>query len=225
MDELDGRRSGEAKREQLLAEATRPRQGPIHAGMRLGVTLAAAAVLSGCATYATRPPAPTVSDVVALAQAGAPPEDIIRRMQESRAVYDLSASQLADLRAQGVPSAVIDYMQATQLAYAQQQGYASGAAWGYGYPGYGPYWGYSPWRPWGPGWGYSTFGFGYYSRPGYGYRHPGFAPSRPPGSGLGGMSGPRPGGSGVTGRGFGGMGGTGAAPAGPRGLGGMGGRR
>lgn len=42
---------------------------------------------------------------------GQPAEAIIARMQESRAVYPLPASELAKLREQGVPDLVIDYMQ------------------------------------------------------------------------------------------------------------------
>jgi hypothetical protein len=203
---------------------------------RLAVALAMSALVSGCASYVSRPPPPSVSDVIALAQAGAPAEDIIRRMQESRAVYNLSASQLADLRAQGVPAAVIDYMQATQLAYVQQRGFASGAAWGYGWPGYGPYWG-SPWGPWGTGWGWGGssvgLGFGYYNRPGWGYGGPIYRPSpspSPPPS-FGGMPGSRPNAGGITGGGYGGLGGAmggggrGGAPGGGRGLGGMGGAK
>ncbi len=211
---------------------------------RLALVLGLTALLAGCATYVSRPPPPSVSDVVALAQAGAPADDIIRRMQESRAVYNLSASQLADLRAQGVPPAVIDYMQATQLAYVQQRGFASGAAWGYGWPGYGPYWG-SPWGAWGTGWGYggSSIGFGYYNRPGWGYGGPVYRPAPPPS--FGGMPGSRPG-AGSIGGGYGGMpgsrsgaitgGGTGGlggawggggrgGPSGPKGAGGMGGAK
>jgi hypothetical protein len=193
-DDSDGRRrrSGEDRGSSTgLVDAVRPRARVL----RLLAALALVLGVSGCATYVSRPPAPTVSDVVALAQAGAPPDDIIRRMQESRAVYNLSASQLADLRAQGVPSPVIDYMQATQIAYAQQLGYASGSAWGW--PGWGPYWG--------PGWGYGSsvgLGFGYYGGSGWGYRPPGWGyrppgyvvpPGRPPGLGavapFGGMPG------------------------------------
>lgn len=45
-----------------------------------------------------------------MAKRGEAAEAIIERMRESGAVYRLSASQLADLRAQGVPDKVIDYM-------------------------------------------------------------------------------------------------------------------
>jgi hypothetical protein len=185
---------------------------------RVVVALAFVLGLTGCATYVSRPPAPTASDVVALAQAGAPPDDIIRRMQESRAVYNLSASQLADLQAQGVPAPVIDYMQATQIAYAQQLGFASGSAWGW--PGWGPYWG--------PGWGYGSslgLGFGYSSRPGWSYRPPAWGyrppvygggsprpPGPPPGGGFGGGA---PGAGGPPG---GAMPPPGAAPRGPYGA-------
>lgn len=41
--------------------------------------------------------------------------EIIRRIDEAQGVYRLSASELAKLREQGVPDAVIDHMQATYL--------------------------------------------------------------------------------------------------------------
>ena len=42
-------------------------------------------------------------------------QEIIRRINEAQGVYRLSASELAKLREQGVPDAVIDHMQATYL--------------------------------------------------------------------------------------------------------------
>lgn len=50
-----------------------------------------------------------------MAKSGETADAIIERMRESQAVYRLSASQLADLRAQGAPDKVIDYMQRTYL--------------------------------------------------------------------------------------------------------------
>jgi hypothetical protein len=70
--------------------------------------------LAGCAAV-QGPPPPSPEDVVALARSGAGAQDIVRRMQESGAVYPLSASQLARLREQGVPDEVIDYMYRTYI--------------------------------------------------------------------------------------------------------------
>ena len=51
-----------------------------------------------------------------MAKAGKPAEEIVSELQETRAVYALSASQIVRLHAQGVPEAVLDYM---QNAYAE----------------------------------------------------------------------------------------------------------
>ncbi|HEY6863596.1 MAG TPA: hypothetical protein VI319_06810 [Burkholderiales bacterium] len=81
---------------------------------RAGCVIFSTLVLGACATV-QGPPPPTPDEIVALAKSGAPAQDIIRRMQESGAVYPLSASQLARLREQGVPDEVIDYMNRTYL--------------------------------------------------------------------------------------------------------------
>ena len=69
-------------------------------------------------------------------------EAIIQRMRATLAVYPLSASELAKLRAQGVPDAVIDYMQETYVEAVRQQEWARarGGYYGYSaYPWYRPY--------------------------------------------------------------------------------------
>ncbi len=70
------------------------------------------AMVSGCATFGEPlPPAPSLVDIVESSKAGQSPQQIIERMQRSRAVYRLPASELAKLREQGVSDQVIDYMQ------------------------------------------------------------------------------------------------------------------
>ena len=81
------------------------------------VTLA----IAGCASLDERPPPPGPEEIVALARSGAPAANIIRRMQESGAVYPLSASELARLRERGVPDEVIDYMQRSYVAAVRQE--------------------------------------------------------------------------------------------------------
>ena len=63
-----------------------------------------------------RRPPPAIDEIVAMAQAGKPAEDIVRELQDTRAVYPLTASQIVKLHEQGVPDAVLDYM---QNAYAE----------------------------------------------------------------------------------------------------------
>jgi hypothetical protein len=70
------------------------------------------ALLAGCAGMQHRPP-PTLEQVVEMSQAGKPAEEIIRELQETRAVYPLTGSQIAKLHDRGVPDAVLDYLQDT----------------------------------------------------------------------------------------------------------------
>ncbi len=75
------------------------------AALLLGLVL-----VSGCAGMQRRPP-PSIDQIVEMAQAGKPPEEIVRELQETHAVYPLTASQIVRLHEQGVPDAVLDYMQ------------------------------------------------------------------------------------------------------------------
>ena len=106
--------------------------------------------LGACSTIGT-PPAPvTVPQIVAMSKAGDDPGTIIETIRQSHTVYRLSAGQLADLEKQGVPRAVIDYMQRTYIdAVRRDQARADWSYWsleddGYWYGGcsYG----------WGPSW-------------------------------------------------------------------------
>ena len=71
--------------------------------------------LAGCAGLERRPP-PSIDQIVEMAKAGKPAEEMVRELQETRAVYPLTASQIVKLHEQGVPDAVLDYM---QNAYAE----------------------------------------------------------------------------------------------------------
>jgi hypothetical protein len=108
-------------------------------------TLVAAAFLlavAGCATMERLPPAPTLAEIVEASRAGQTPQQIIERMQKSRAVYRLPASELARLREQGVADQVIDYMQRVHLDVIRFEESLRARSF-YG-PGAGP---------WGPAWG------------------------------------------------------------------------
>jgi hypothetical protein len=73
-------------------------------------------LMVGCATLGISRPKPvSVAQIVEMSKAGVPAQEIIREMRNSRTAYRLKASQLARLREQGVPDAVIDYMQQTYL--------------------------------------------------------------------------------------------------------------
>lgn len=62
----------------------------------------------------TKPPV-TVPQIVLMSKDGVPADEIIEQMRESGTVYRLQASQLAQLKEQGVPDAVIDYMLQTYI--------------------------------------------------------------------------------------------------------------
>lgn len=79
--------------------------------------IAALLALAGCAnTPFSEPPKPIAPDeIVAMAKNGDTAPNIIGALQKSRTVYNLTASQFAQLSKDGVPDAVLDYMQQTQL--------------------------------------------------------------------------------------------------------------
>ena len=77
--------------------------------------------LSGCANLGatlmgepTKPPV-TVPQIILMSKEGVPADEIMEKMRESGTVYRLQASQLAQLKEQGVPDAAIDYMQQTYI--------------------------------------------------------------------------------------------------------------
>ena len=100
----------------------------VAAVMATGVALMAAA---GCAS---RPPAPSLDEVVQMSSEGVADDQIILRMEESRAVYQLSASGIVDLQQKGVSTQVLDYMQEAYIRYVRRQERMMYAD---------PYWGYS----------------------------------------------------------------------------------
>ncbi len=100
---------------------------------RIGVVLMMLAALAGCATMenALRGPDPlSVSEIVDMSRAGVPSTEICSEIQRTGTVYRLSASQLADLRQQGVSDDVINYMQKTYLeAVAADSAFAADGMW------------------------------------------------------------------------------------------------
>jgi hypothetical protein len=105
----------------------------------------------GCA----RRPAPdpvTLPQILQMSQAGVPAGEIIERLRISGTVYRLEASRLAQLRDEGVPDQVIDYMQQTYLdAVRRDQRLQEMRFWTPGGPGYwygGPHYGWPQQRYW-----------------------------------------------------------------------------
>ncbi len=114
-------------------------------GFLLCVSVVSFLFLGGCATTLPRPAAVTVPEIVRMSQAGYPADEIIRKIRASGTVYRLNASHLAYLKDEGVPDAVINYMQRTYLdAVERDQELADWTLWvherdGFWYGGQ-PYW-------------------------------------------------------------------------------------
>jgi hypothetical protein len=123
---------------------TRPVEADVAAHARtigMAALMAGVLALGGCASsYYSRPVVPqpvTVKQIVTWSKDGVAPEEIIRRMRNSRTVYRLKASQLAELKNEGVSDQVIDYMQRTYLAAVRRS--ARLENWNYWHL-YGGYW-------------------------------------------------------------------------------------
>lgn len=82
---------------------------------RIAVALLGAALIASCAGLQRRPP-PALYEIVEMSRAGMPPEEIVRILQETRAMYPLTGSQIVRLHQDGVPDSVLDYL---QNAYAE----------------------------------------------------------------------------------------------------------
>lgn len=98
-------------------------------------------------------PAPvTIEEIIRMSNAKVPADAMLTKMRESGTVYPLRASQLAHLHDEGVPDAVVDYMQETYLeAVRRDQALEDWAHWtlagdGYWYGGR-PYGWPRPWWP------------------------------------------------------------------------------
>lgn len=102
-------------------------------------------LLSGCATLGGPDVPPlTLEQIVDLAKQGKDAPTIIGEIKKSQTSYDVTASQYAKLSRDGVPDAVLDYMQAGQIKMAEQTGRRNAVndLWFYGpgWPGYGLRW-------------------------------------------------------------------------------------
>ncbi len=134
-------------------------------GIMRSATLAGIAAvlvsLTSCVIYepaqqATLP----VDEIVRLSKDGMSSKDIIKKIRNSHTVYNLKASELAQLSNEGVQDSVLNFMQKTQINAIRRQQQSSDWYWGpsmyYGYPYYGLGYGF------GYGfWPYSYWGFGY----------------------------------------------------------------
>jgi hypothetical protein len=105
---------------------------------------AAMLLMAGCATVAEPEHQPlTLEQIVAMAKEGKDAPSIIGAIKQSHTTYDVTASQYAKLSREGVPDAVLDFMQQGQLRHAERTGRREAYRdhWmGIGWYGYGPVW-------------------------------------------------------------------------------------
>lgn len=106
--------------------------------------ISATVLLSSCATMNGPELQPlSLDQIVALAKGGKDAPTIINEIKLTKTSYDIAASQYAKLSRDGVPDAVLDYMQQGQLKMAERQGrrearedlWLYGRGWGWGYGG------------------------------------------------------------------------------------------
>lgn len=85
--------------------------------------LAATILLTGCATPTPRPPPLVQTDIISMTKAGLTDEDIMRRIDGTRTVFQLNADDVVFLRKEGVSDRVVTYMldTLTRAAVAEQR--------------------------------------------------------------------------------------------------------
>lgn len=82
--------------------------------------IALSLALGGCAGMQRKPP-PSLEEVVQMSREGVPAQEIIDRLRETRAVYRLTGSRLAQLRDEGVSDEVLDYLQQAYIDHVRWQ--------------------------------------------------------------------------------------------------------
>lgn len=115
----------------------------LHPVSRVAAVMGACVALVTAAGCANRPPAPTLDEVVQMSSEGVADDQIISQLEESRAIYQLSASGIVELEQKGVSTAVLDYMQEAYIRYVRRQERMmyGDPFWGYPCPGCRyPYW-------------------------------------------------------------------------------------
>ena len=79
-----------------------------------------ALLVVGCATPKPRPAALTQVDIVAMVKAKMTDEDIMRRIDATGTVFNLSADDVVKLRQEGVSERLVDYMLDTKVRAAAE---------------------------------------------------------------------------------------------------------
>ena len=86
-------------------------------GIAVGIICVA---LMACAGPQRRAP-PSLDEIVGMSNAGKPAEEITRELQDTGAVYPLTASQIVKLHEQGVAESVLDYLQNAYAASLREE--------------------------------------------------------------------------------------------------------
>ena len=95
---------------------------PVRRGILVLLFVVGSAVLSsGCANRLTTKAPVTIEQVIEMSRNGTDAPNIIARMRETGTVFRLSASSLAMLRSEGVPTPVLDYMWQTRWLAEREQ--------------------------------------------------------------------------------------------------------
>lgn len=115
-----------------------------HSLLASSLTATVLMLAAGCATLGQPEREPlTLDQIVALSKEGKDAPTIIAALKAGGGTYDVTASQYAKLSRDGVPDAVLDYMQQGQIRLAERVGRRQVAfdPWmGPSWYGYGPYW-------------------------------------------------------------------------------------
>lgn len=96
----------------------------------------------GCAASRPRPTPLYQTDVISMTKAGATDEEIMRRIDDTRTVFDLSADDVVLLRKEGVSDRVVTYMLDTRTRAAvaeERRRQYHDSRWNFGI-GYGHWW-------------------------------------------------------------------------------------
>ncbi len=103
-----------------------------------------ALVLAGCHREFVVVEQLRADQIVELTRQGQPPEEIIRKIHQSRTVYIMDAQDIVDLDKRGVDKAVIDCMIETHRRDLRRRRHHRDRVYFYPHPhvgfGWGPYW-------------------------------------------------------------------------------------
>jgi hypothetical protein len=103
--------------------------------------LAAASLMSACATLGDNTPPLTIDALVARAKAGESNESLLASLRASRERFILTGSEFAKLKERGLPDPVLDELQKREVAAVREEEWrnAQPIGWWRAWPYYGYY--------------------------------------------------------------------------------------